>query len=98
MVRTVSIFQETRLKIERANHHIRDIDRRVSRLEESCTSATEANPKFGYEQINTISQTSHRLLAATKLQNQPRHCGSGSSRPGKARALSVKASNASGPA
>lgn len=45
------MFADARLKIARANKHIRDIEERISRLEESYSAAIEIHPKFGYKQI-----------------------------------------------
>jgi hypothetical protein len=51
MVRTLPTFQDARLKIDRANKHIRDIERRIRRLEESYSATIQINPKFGYQEI-----------------------------------------------
>ena len=44
-------FQDARLKIDRANKHIRDIERRIRSLEDSYSATIQINPKFGYQEI-----------------------------------------------
>ena len=44
-------FADARLKIERADRHIRDLQVRIGRLENSCSSAIEPHPELGYEEI-----------------------------------------------
>lgn len=44
-------FADARLKIDWADKHIRDIQKRIDRLEDSYSAVIEVNPKFGYNQI-----------------------------------------------
>ena len=45
------IFHEARLKIERADKHIADLERRIAGLPERCTSTVEINPAGGNKVI-----------------------------------------------
>lgn len=44
-------FADARLKIDWADKHIRDIEKRIDRLEDSYSAVIEVNAKFGYKQI-----------------------------------------------
>jgi hypothetical protein len=47
----VPVFKDARLKIERANVHIRDIEARILALHETDTSRVEIHPQFGTDRL-----------------------------------------------
>jgi hypothetical protein len=47
----VPSFADATLKIERAKKHIRDIEKRISGLEDSYSAVIDIHPKFGYKCI-----------------------------------------------
>jgi hypothetical protein len=56
-------FKGARLKIKRANEHIRDIEARVTALQKSNTSRIEKHPQFGTERLI------HELTDATAFDD-----------------------------
>jgi DNA anti-recombination protein RmuC len=64
-----SRFVEAHLKIGRANHHIRDIEKRIGRLEESYTAAIEVWSGAVSQAINTIDNL--KPLQGSALQDGP---------------------------